>query len=171
MEELPRLIARPGIKSDQRKMEQWLNRRLDELDREDLDRSSEVMRAANTETDEIVAWMKADGPEVRAAEHGDIGPLRKKYPHLAKYLHPPERSGKGDKFPKMMDTFDDPKLRDLTMAVWDAARIRIIWKGTTRPGRRATLHRKRSRLVGGTSMQNTSPNGRRAGGVRRTRTA
>jgi hypothetical protein len=27
--------------------------------------------------------LKADGPEIQAAEHGDLEPLKRKYPHLA----------------------------------------------------------------------------------------
>jgi hypothetical protein len=114
-------------------MERWLNRKLDELDREDLDRQNEEMRAANVNTkfDELVTWMKADGPEVREAERGNMEPLHKKYPHLAKFLFLPKQSGKGKNFPKPEPLFaavSDSQLWDLTQAVWDAARIRIIWK-------------------------------------------
>ena len=40
-------------------------------------------------------WREKFGPEIISAERGDIEPLRRKLPHLAKFLHiPPSPVGK-----------------------------------------------------------------------------
>jgi hypothetical protein len=77
---------------------------------------------------EVPARLKSDAAVIEAAKRGDIGPARKKYPELAEadMLKLPRQSGRGKKFPR--DHSLTPHEVDLTEAVWDAAKIRIIWK-------------------------------------------
>jgi hypothetical protein len=107
-------------------MERWLNAELNELDNRELDWGYENLTSNAASAEDYIAWRKADGPEIAAAEHGNIKPLRKKYPHLARFLHLPKQPGRGKRFPKNKNvSADDLKL---TMAVWDVSRIRAIWK-------------------------------------------
>jgi hypothetical protein len=75
---------------------------------------------------------------IAMANCGDIGPLRRWDPDLADFLHLPKRSGKGKSFPKTpvyhwYKAWSDPKIQSKTRAVWDAGRIRMIWKETYNP--------------------------------------
>jgi hypothetical protein len=65
-----------------------------------------------------------------ALKHGTVEPLRKLYPHIAEAINRPRRPGRGKNFPKdyYTEAMANPQLRKLTQAVWDAARIRAIWK-------------------------------------------
>ena len=63
--------------------------------------------------------------ELEQAEHGNIEPLRNRFPQLAKYLHLPKRPSRGKRWPKFKDKYaDDPVM----MAIEDAKSIRALWK-------------------------------------------
>jgi hypothetical protein len=84
-------------------------------------------------------WMNDDDARrIAAAEHGDIEPLREKYPHLAPYLFTPKRK-RGARFFRPDDPWwrdDNPFLaygRAITVspvqcAVDDVRRIRALWR-------------------------------------------
>jgi hypothetical protein len=113
---------KPKSKRDEEAMVRWVNERLDDL----LD--SEV--TGRTGTDRYIEWLKNDGPQIWAAERGDLDPLRKLYPHLAPYLHRRKRS-RGKYLRKA--SFDPVKA-----AIEDIKNIRLIWKQQYK-----TKHRKR----------------------------
>jgi hypothetical protein len=59
--------------------------------------------------------------------------LRKLHPELAEFLNPPKRPKKGDRFAREpyvlgQNATEHNKNQILTLAVWDASRIRAIWK-------------------------------------------
>jgi hypothetical protein len=79
----------PWIASSERERERmidWVERQLDRFP-EDYP----VYVPSEEHDAQIAAWYAADGPEKIAAERGDMEPLRKKHPELARYLHPPIR--------------------------------------------------------------------------------
>lgn len=101
--DLPRWIAQN--QRDRERMEAWVNARLDEVDGEEVDCWGEQMNAWSRESTperekEFMTWLNADGPEIAEAERGNIEPLKKKYPHLAKFLQRPKQAGRGRRFPK-----------------------------------------------------------------------
>jgi hypothetical protein len=65
----------------------------------------------------------AEERAMRVADEGDIEPLKKLYPHLARFLFPPVGSTKGDRRPK------DPYKGSIwaKAAAADAVMIRAIW--------------------------------------------
>ena len=103
--ELPRWHAR-----DQREREQmfrWMFEKLNEA-------------RARRQGVPLTVWLKSDAAAQLAAWHGNMRPLRAKYPHLAPFLHPPKlrrghhlRKNPGDA---------------LRQAVEDVKLIRQIWK-------------------------------------------
>lgn len=80
-----------------REITEWVNRKLDE----ELEKLADEERFRLTE----IAWSKwcSDRDEdqsgealaLRAAETGDLAPLRELYPRLAKYLNPPKTENRG----------------------------------------------------------------------------
>jgi hypothetical protein len=125
--DLPPWIARGD--RDRQKMIDWVNFELDTdpddpVEREFLANQERWANATPEEHKAAVAWVTNDGFQIRAAEHGNIGPLRKKYPRLAPYLHLPKRSGKGDRFPRARSDYQHRTL----LAASDVGRIRAIWK-------------------------------------------
>ena len=87
-DDLPPLKARP-TERDKKNMEAWVNRKLDAID----DALTEVYWAsmgdvaAREQRDKAFEEFTAsDAAEIHAAEHGDIEPLRAKYPRLARFL-------------------------------------------------------------------------------------
>jgi hypothetical protein len=91
-------------------MVRWMHRKLDE-------RQAEMMRPTGNSAKHS-AWLKADGPEIYYAEHGEIEPLRKKYPRLAPFLFAlePKNPAKA--------TRDDA----IATAVWAYKCIPEIWQ-------------------------------------------
>jgi hypothetical protein len=65
-------------------------------------------------------WRGRDGFELYKAEHGDLGPLKKKYPHLARYLRLPKRA-RGKRFQQL------PRVEAL-YAASDVIEIRALWQ-------------------------------------------
>ena len=110
---------------DKARMARWLNTELDTI----LERIVNETKWTPREAWKWFHWRGRAGPEKVAARHGNIEPLRKTFPLLARWLHLEPR-GKGDRFPR--DKWDDAMSknynRKLTAAVWDAGRIRKIWK-------------------------------------------
>jgi hypothetical protein len=86
-----------------------------------LDRTPETDWKPNYKTH--FEWLKNDGPEIAAAERGNVEPLRKKYPHLAKFLHRAkrERHKRGPSLP--WDAHDPAKF-----AAIEVEEIKAIWK-------------------------------------------
>ena len=138
-DDLPPLKALP-TERDKKNMAAWVNRKLDQID----DVLTEVYWASMGDVagrkqrdKEFEKFIESDVAEIHAAEHGDIEPLRAKYPRLSRFLHLPKRSGKGDRFPPRKD-FIAPKYevpngevvdgQDLTFACWDVPIIRELWK-------------------------------------------
>jgi hypothetical protein len=76
----------------------------------------------------VQAWL--ENWPIAEAQRGNMEPLRKKYPSIAEFLKPPKRPGKGKRFPKdkLGIVRSNPHKMSLTIAVWDANRIRSIWK-------------------------------------------
>jgi hypothetical protein len=67
-------------------------------------------------------WQGADGYELFMAELGELGPLKKKYPHLVPYLRLPERA-RGKRFQKL------PRVNAIN-AAGDVIEIRAMWQAT-----------------------------------------
>jgi hypothetical protein len=115
-------------------MERWLNAKLNQiLDVQERELAEEVHRLAEAirrdQPDlrqQVSDYHNSVGAVIDAAERGDLGPARKKYPELAAadMLKLPAQPGRGKKFPKP----GAPAPDGLTEAVWDAAKIRVIWK-------------------------------------------
>jgi hypothetical protein len=137
MSDLPPLKARP-TERDKEDMEAWVNRKLDEVYDAWNDWCETLPRMTK---EELLKWTEGNAHIIRAAidsaEHGNIEPLRAHYPHLARFLHLPKRSGKGDRFPPQKDyihakyEMPDGKVvdgQDLTFACWDVPVIKELWK-------------------------------------------
>jgi len=88
---------------------------------------AEALRRANhpdpADEAEILQWLAADGPEIDAAEHGDIEPLREKYSHIEKFINLPELTAL-QRFPQKLTPLEWQRTR----AAWDVHRIRRIWQ-------------------------------------------
>jgi hypothetical protein len=98
-------------------MERWANAQLDiELETE--------IKATNQDCESreaFLRWLTETGPQIDAAERGNIQPLREKYAHIAKFIHlPPLGRGKKRKKPF--------KFEPLEAAVQDVTRIRGLWR-------------------------------------------
>src|SRR5208337_5059641 len=82
---------------DRKAMIEWVIRELDLI----FDTELKELKRGKQQRDEeklqrLLAWAKTDGLAIAAAKHGNIEPLRKKYPRLAKFLFLP----KGTRSPK-----------------------------------------------------------------------
>jgi hypothetical protein len=134
-DELPPLTARN--ERDRENMEAWVTRKLEDID-DALLASLNAAAAGNEENERrLTEFLESDEAEIHAAERGNIEPLRAKYPQLARFLHLPKRSGKGDKFPPRKDyiasgyEMPDGEVVDgnnLTFACADVPVIRALWK-------------------------------------------
>jgi hypothetical protein len=106
------MTRRPPWFGPKEQMVLWVHGKLDELLKERHPKSrneASIRRYAD--------WVEGYGPEIEAAEHGDIEPLRKRLPRLARFLvAPPARKRKRQQ-----------KIDALTVAVWAAKRIPEIW--------------------------------------------
>ena len=65
--------------------------------------------------------LNKDRPEIEAAERGDIEPLRKKFPHLAKFLHLPPH-------PKHKRKTNYLPIERARRAVEDIPRVTALWE-------------------------------------------
>jgi hypothetical protein len=67
-----------------------------------------------------MTWVDSGGHELHEAELGNLGPLRQKYPDIARYINMPTR-GRGE--------YRRPvKIDDVDLAVRDAFWMRDIWR-------------------------------------------
>jgi hypothetical protein len=116
-------------RKDRSLMNSWLNRELDKIGDFLIATMNSDMAARDRTKNEFLDWLGSDRRLIAEAEHGNLGPLQKKYPQLAKFLQPPKQPGKGMRLPKK-NSLDaarlDSEIWALTLAVWDAARIRTI---------------------------------------------
>jgi hypothetical protein len=98
--------------TDERKRQQmraWVNYQL-----------YEMTKLTGDEWLNIWSLKNLDALALQAAEQGDIRPLRKKYPHLAPFLHLPKL--------KRGEHFKEPAKIWLRHAREDVQRIRAIWR-------------------------------------------
>jgi hypothetical protein len=129
----PPPIARDA--SDREWMERWLNAALDQIfEIQNRELAEEVHRLATAiERDQpdlrqqVSDYNNSVGAVIDAAARGDLDPARERYPELAAagMLKLPARPGPGKRFSKPRPVPDDDG--PLTEAVWDAAKIRVIW--------------------------------------------
>jgi|SRR5450759_3170077 hypothetical protein len=109
------MIERPPWDAPKDKMVRWMHRKLDDLQQAELDPGRDK-NAIRRRGKDHAAWLAAYGPEIEQADYGDIKPLRKRLPHLARFLFLPDKKKKLQK--------NDP----VATAVWAVPRIRIIWQ-------------------------------------------
>ena len=125
----PAWDAKPKI------MSRWVNWVLDEMSSDDL-----IAHLARVNAEDAVenhrAWLRNLGPEIAAAEHGNIAPLRARLlavlrkaritadaaERVVNLLQVPSTGGRGKHRPK------DRKLDLVTEAVADVKRIRALWR-------------------------------------------
>ncbi len=98
---------------DQREMADWVNWQLDKALEQEIGRLSISDPA-------FEQWLFGDGPTLEAARKGNLDPLRKRYPHIAKYLNLPRQ--KRGKYQRAV------KRPDLMAAVRDVGLIRELWE-------------------------------------------
>jgi hypothetical protein len=123
-------------------MERWLNAELNAMldiaERKRVSQWKAWITALKTDADfrqrqqqrhaEVRARLESDAPVIEAAKRGDLGPARAKYPELADadMLKLPRQPGRGKRFAK--DNGLTPYQTVLTEAVWDACKMKDIWK-------------------------------------------
>jgi hypothetical protein len=100
-------------------MIEWVNSELDRQLKVETDQ-----RMANFDQKEFRDWCAEYGSETFEAEHGNIEPLRKRLPKLAKFLHLPKQEGPGKRFPKL----GTQHKHNVRRAVNDVDRIRALWR-------------------------------------------
>ena len=83
---------------DQKWMEDWLEATLWKVTEEAIDAQGEVDLS-----EEMEDWYDQGQAIWLAETHGIMEPVRKRFPRLANLLKPPERPGKGKRFPKNND--------------------------------------------------------------------
>ena len=90
----------PPWTGDDAAMLHWLECRLDDLIKKDGARAR-ARRALPLSSEEKQALFPEDSDEgaMAAAERGDIGPLQRRHPRLARYLKLPGRQ-RGQRYPK-----------------------------------------------------------------------
>ena len=113
---------RPPWKPDRdkryrQKMTDWVNWHLDHAPTPDFTPSTPDEAKRQWEL------LKNDGLEIAAAERGDIEPLRKKWPHLAKYLHLAKRE-RGKRFASLPWCESDPA----KFAAIEVKEIAALWQ-------------------------------------------
>lgn len=115
----------PPWTGDDVAMLRWLERELDDLIKKD-GAKARARRALPLSSQEKQALFPEDSDEgaMAAAERGDIRPLQRRYPELARYLKLPGRQ-RGQRYPK--DT-KRPHDKRLTLAILEVSRIREIWQ-------------------------------------------
>jgi hypothetical protein len=119
------LLERPPWRNEsesgKRWMRAWVNQELNlETIRYNSSRSRAEVEQARAEFD---AWINTPlAMEISSAEDGDIEPLRRALPHLARFLHLPKQPN-GVRRP-MDDEYGDR----VRVAVNDVTRIRALWQ-------------------------------------------
>ena len=114
-------------------MQRWLDDKLDELLREDGAKArSRRKLPLSREEKQVLFPEDSDEGVIAAAERGNIGPLRRRLPKFARFLHLPRRE-RGerylkDKATKWKEVLNDPHDSRLALAVIDVSRIRALWQ-------------------------------------------
>jgi hypothetical protein len=114
-------------------MVDWVNSELDRISREDFVHKQATFFTRPDGTFNVEKYLASRweyGPEIDAAEHGNIEPLRRCLssfnPLIAKFVNLPRRK-RGKRFPKAWkDKLQSPKLRQAV--VEDVRRIRQLWQ-------------------------------------------
>ncbi|WP_377828813.1 hypothetical protein ACFKHW_37730 [Bradyrhizobium lupini] len=126
----PEFEARRGLlgKHDKQRMLEWVCSRLDDIWEMTELRGSKLDDAYE---EFLEVAFDAEGSEhlaVLAAEHKDLGPLRRMFPGHARFINLPTLSGPRDRW-KTYDSFDvhDPRFR-LQIALKELPHIRSVWK-------------------------------------------
>jgi hypothetical protein len=91
--------------------------------------------SSDVDSKKFRAWWYNGGREIEEAEHGDIEPLREKFPHLARFLHLPVRPDKKN-WP-MQNEARSARDKSAEMIMRE---IKAIWKDKKYYGR---VHRPR----------------------------
>jgi hypothetical protein len=113
--------------SDDEAMLAWLIAKLDAQDEIEINRRSDSR--------EIRDWIASDGPAVEAAElDDDVAPLQRRYPHLARFIHP-QRLPRGKHRPSRRKGWYDISV---IAAAADVPRIRELWQRHYKRRNRAT---------------------------------
>jgi hypothetical protein len=81
LDDKPRWTARD--EKDREKMVRWVHEKLDQKLRDNL--NTDLPERCREYED----FLAKDGPQLAAAAHGDLEPLRRKYPHLARFINLP----------------------------------------------------------------------------------
>jgi hypothetical protein len=122
---------KPPWTGDERRMVEWVIQELDlslfdfeyaqRHTPEAVERAEQFFDSAKDEDEVATA--------IYCAEHGDIEPLRRLYPHYAEFLNLPKRANHSQwpKLPSRRFKLSDPKVA-LLFAADDVRRIRAIWR-------------------------------------------
>jgi hypothetical protein len=105
------MTDKPPKWDDNDAMVPWMHRKLDE-------RQAAEASGHRRTAQEYHAWLEADGPEIYYAEHGNVEPLRTKYPNLAPFLHAPTKRKQKNEL----------KTDAISTAVWAVGQISKIWR-------------------------------------------
>lgn len=116
---------------ERRDMEDWVNQHLDRIvDREIYDPT--FMQKQHESANKIRFPKKSDYLfEIDEAERGNIEPLRRRFPLLAKYLHLPKRK-RGQRFPKVPAVLERFGFNPVQAAVDDVRGNPLVLEGSIR---------------------------------------
>lgn len=127
---------------ERRAMARWVNQVLDRADDKEMDDFMQAHYAdvaalrENIGAADVIPRHHGERPaesfdrEIELAERGNIEPLRKRLPHLAKFLHLAKR-GVGQRYPKITAVERaraNLGIDEVQEAVKDVRRIRALWK-------------------------------------------
>jgi hypothetical protein len=113
--ELPAHASPAKKRKHREQMIAWLHYKLD-------NEHDAMARRANSEEnyEKHAAWMSGDGYALYAAQHGNIEPLRQRYPQFRDFLHLPRHKGRRPK-PRTSITL-------ARFAAEDVQRVRRFWQ-------------------------------------------
>lgn len=124
----------PPWVGDDAAMLRWLDDQLDVLLSEaGAKRRLQRKLPLSIEEQQALFPEQSDEGSIGAAERGDIRPLRRRYPQVARFLHLPKRKRgqrylEADKTKKWNKVLNDPHDARLALAVMDVRHIRTIWQ-------------------------------------------
>jgi hypothetical protein len=101
-------------KREHEEMVQWAHSKLDDLQLAEFHRNANDKGHKN----KFLAWLEAYGPEIEAADRGNIAPLQKRLPMLARFLVAPP----------MQKRTKQQKQDAVAAAVWAVHNLRTIWQ-------------------------------------------
>jgi hypothetical protein len=116
----------PPWTGDDAAMLRWLDHKLDDLIKEDgaKARARRALPLSSKEKQALFPEDSDEGAIAAAEERGDIGPLQRRHPKLARFLQLPARQ-RGQRYPRDMQQPHDERL---ALAVLEVSRIRAIWQ-------------------------------------------